>query len=206
MKIALSEPSIYLQLQFNEQIAKLKLTDDLIMGYNGIVDGLTISKIENEIEEKLNILHIPKAEIKKIFFTCVELIQNQFLYGKTDEKNKKNCYFLVSLGNKSIKLTGANLIQSTQENYIKEKISIVNSFKNQVDLKAYYLNQLANNEFGEKGGAGLGFIALALKSKNLLQTEFQKIDDNYSVFILNINFDISINPKTNCPLFDGFNI
>ncbi len=206
MNLELIAASNNFQLHYKEHHARIKLTDDVIVSYLVDLTLLTISKIENTIEEKLNNLNLINSDIKKIFYTCVELIQNQFLYGISDNSNTQNKYFIISKNGNCIKIISANLIQTSQVNYLKNKIATVNSYSNKDELKSYYLHQLANNEFGEKGGAGLGFITLALKSKNLLQTEFQQIDDIYSIFILNINFDITIQPKMTCPLFDGFNI
>ena len=43
----------------------------------------------------------------------------------------------------------------------------------------------------DKGGAGLGFITIAMKSANKLKTKFEKINDNFSLFTLTskINLD-----------------
>ena len=193
-------------MQYNEHLAQLKLTEDLIVSYCGSMNGVTISEIEYEIEEKLNNLNLPKSEIKKIFFTCVELIQNQFLYSISDEGITQNNYFTISKNGNCIKIITANLIQTSQVNSIKNKIDTVNSFSDKVELKSYYLNKLVNNKFGEKGGAGLGFITLALKSMNSLQSQFMQIDNQYSLFLLNINFDVKFTDSIICPRFEGFNI
>jgi len=196
----------YIQLQYNEHLAQLKLTEDLIVAYCGSMNGVTISEIEHEIEEKLNNLNLPKPEIKKIFFTCVELIQNQFLYSVSDEGITQNNYFIISKNGKYIKIFSANLIQISQVNSIKNKIDAVNSFSDKEELKSYYLNKLVNNKFGEKGGAGLGFITLALKNMNSLQSQFIQINEQHSLFLLNINFDVKFTDSIICPRFEGFNI
>ena len=198
--------SSYIKLQYQEQMTQLKLTDELIVNYEGALNQLTISEIEHEIEQKLKNLHLTKSEEKKIFFTAVELIQNQFLYGIADERNTQISYFTISKNSSTIKINGVNLIQTSQINSISKRISIINSFTDKDELKSYYLNELANNKFGDKGGAGLGFITIALKSKNLLKTQFKQIDDTYSIFLLNINFDINTNKNIFCPRFEGFNI
>ena len=196
----------YIQFQYKEHLAQLKLTDDVLVSYFVTLNPVTISEIENKIEEKLNYLHLQKAEIKKIFFTCVELIQNQFLYGISDEVTSGNTYFIISKNGNCIKVITANLIQNSQVNSLKNKIATINSFNDKEKLKSYYLNQLVNNKFGEKGGAGLGFITLALKSMNVLQTQFKQVDEDYSLFLLNINFDVKSNDAIVCPRFEGFNI
>ncbi len=206
MSLELSAAKNYIQLQYNEHLAQLQLTEDLIVSYCGSMNGVTISEIEHEIEEKLNKLNLPKPEIKKIFFTCVELIQNQFLYSISDEGITQNNYFIISKNGTCIKIITANLIQTSQVNSIKNKIDTVNSFSDKEELKSYYLNKLVNNKFGEKGGAGLGFITLALKSMNVLQTQFKQVDEDYSLFLLNINFDVKFTDSIICPRFEGFNI
>jgi hypothetical protein len=206
MSKELSTTINYIQLQYNEHLAQLKLSEDLIVTYCGSMNGVTISKIEHEIEEKLNNLNLPKPEIKKIFFTCVELIQNQFLYCVSDEGITQNNYFIISKNGKYIKIITANLIQTSLVNPIKNKINTVNSFSDKEELKSYYLNKLVNNKFGEKGGAGLGFITLALKSMNSLQSQFIQISEQYSLFLLNINFDVKFTDSIICPRFEGFNI
>jgi len=206
MSKELSTTINYIQLQYNEHLAQLKLSEDLIVAYCGSMNGVTISEIEHEIEEKLNNLNLPKPEIKKIFFTCVELIQNQFLYSVSDEGITQNNYFIISKNGTCIKIISANLIQTSQVNSIKNKINTVNSFSDKEELKSYYLNKLVNNNFGEKGGAGLGFITLALKSMNSLQSQFIQINEQYSLFLLNINFDVKFTDSIICPRFEGFNI
>ena len=52
------------------------------------------------------------------------------------------------------------------------------------------MDHLETNQISEKGGAGLGFITIAMKSGNKLKINFNKIDDNYSIFILNSTVNI----------------
>jgi hypothetical protein len=193
MSLQLFSKSSYIHLQYKEHLTQLKLTDDILLSYLVSLNPLTISELENKIEEKLNKLNLLKSDIKKIFFTCIELIQNQFLYGNSDDGYAENTYFIISKNANRIKVITANPIHVSLVNSLENKIATINSFNDKEELKAYYLNHLVNNKFGEKGGAGLGLISLALKSNNLLQNQFKQIDDEYSLFLLNINFDVKLN-------------
>jgi hypothetical protein len=53
-----------------------------------------------------------------------------------------------------------------------------------VALKAYYKKILTNEEFSEKGGAGLGFIDMRKRSGLPLEISFERIDDNISNYTL----------------------
>ena len=122
MSLQIFATSSYIQFQYKEHLAQLKLTDDVIVSYLVTLNPVTISEIENKIEEKLNYLHLPKAEIKKIFFTCVELIQNQFLYGISDEVTSESTYFIISKNGNSIKVITAKRVH-TRPLFILSKIT-----------------------------------------------------------------------------------
>ena len=46
----------------------------------------------------------------------------------------------------------------------------------------------------DKGGAGLGFITIGMKSGNKLKTEFKKINDDFSLFTLISSINIIKEP------------
>lgn len=48
---------------------------------------------------------------------------------------------------------------------------------------------LTNGIISSKGGAGLGFITMAMKSKNKLGYSIDEIDDNLSCFCLEVKLD-----------------
>ena len=68
--------------------------------------------------------------------------------------------------------------------------SKINSFQDPAELKSYYLEHLENNELSEKGGAGLGFITIGMKSGNKLGTQFEQINDNRSMFLMEVTISI----------------
>ena len=57
----------------------------------------------------------------------------------------------------------------------------------ETELKQEYLDVLTNGELSKKGGAGLGFLTIALKSNGNLQFEFKPLNDNYSLFSMTAN-------------------
>jgi hypothetical protein len=54
---------------------------------------------------------------------------------------------------------------------------------------------LEKNNFGDKGGAGLGIITLAMKSQNQINGQFKKINKNYSIFLLELNVKLKIDSE-----------
>ena len=56
-------------------------------------------------------------------------------------------------------------------------------------LKSVYLETLTNGKISKKGGAGLGVIIMAMKSKNLIDYQSYPLDDQLSLVTLNIKVD-----------------
>ncbi len=91
---------------------------------------------------------------------------------------------------KQVKIITANLIANAAIEKLTKHIEKINSFENPADLKTYYLEHLETNELSEKGGAGLGFITIGMKSGNKLRTEFEKINEERSLFLLEVTINL----------------
>ena len=81
-----------------------------------------------------------------------------------------------------------NLMETAQIEKTKFRIDEVNAFDNPDKLKAFYLDHLDKNQISEKGGAGLGFITIGMKSENPIKYSFNAINSNLSVF----NMEVSV--------------
>jgi hypothetical protein len=81
-------------------------------------------------------------------------------------------------------ITSANLVETKNITGLEKQMTIINEFEDAAALKQYYMGHLENNQLSEKGGAGLGFITIAMKSGNKLSYEFNKINENTSLFLL----------------------
>lgn len=159
---------------------------ELLMAYDGVVNQSTISKLESEVEEKIHQLGYPKSLMKKIFFITVELLQNLFIHGAEDDTNTKHNFLIIARNENEIVILTANLIENSNVTKIKNIFDTINGFKSYDALKRYYMERLENNDLSEKGGAGLGFITIGLKSHPPLAYKFEKINSKFSYFELSV--------------------
>jgi hypothetical protein len=79
----------------------------------------------------------------------------------------------------------SNLIDNNYIEKISKNIDHLNTLE-RPELKTLYLETLTNGQISEKGGAGLGIIIMAMKSKNKIDYKTFSIDDNLSMLSLNI--------------------
>jgi len=172
----------FFDLHFTESIKEIQSSGSLIVAYDGVLNTETISKLETEIEQKIIELSIPKAALKKIFFICVESLQNMLIHGHRDNNGAQHNYFLVCKQQTQIIIATANLISNSSIEKVNADLNTINCFEDPAELKSYYINHLEKNELSEKGGAGLGFITIAMKSGNKLKYRFDKISETHSLF------------------------
>ncbi len=155
-----------------------------VVNFLGKTEEQNIQKIFVEVENKLGLFS--KKSAKKIFFVSVELLQNIFRHS---DHGKTFLYVLNLLGKKIIKITTGNFVDKFKFNQIKSKIEQLNLLSYE-ELRSLYKKVLANNEFSEKGGGGLGFIDISRKSCLPIELKHIKIDENlyfliFSVFLEN---------------------
>ena len=61
--------------------------------------------------------------------------------------------------------------------------------RNISDEKSLYLKKLDNGQISKKGGAGLGLIIMAMKSKNKITCESFKVNNEFSMVLFKTKID-----------------
>ena len=175
---------VFFKEKFKTLLQAVPANENVLVSYNGILSQEQVAKLENEVETKIIEAGVPKGPLKKIFFISVETLQNMLIHGNKDvEGNQHNFFILKKNGIKTL-ITSANLIQNKNITGLETQMETINRFEDAAALKQYYMEHLENNELSDKGGAGLGFITIAMKSGNKLFYTFDKIDEETSLFLL----------------------
>jgi hypothetical protein len=170
--------------KFNNLVSSANPNEKILVSFNGVLTQEQVAKLENEVETKINEEGTPKGPLKKIFFISVETLQNMLIHGNRDEAGKQYNFFILTKNGVKTLMTSANLVQNKNIPGLENQITKINSFEDPAGLKQYYMEHLENNQLSAKGGAGLGFITIAMKSGNKLKYGFDKISDEASLFWL----------------------
>ncbi|MBS1636285.1 MAG: SiaB family protein kinase [Bacteroidetes bacterium] len=174
----------YVTDQFRQLLDLFNKDQSVLLSHEGELSKEEISKLEGNVENIVSSLNIAKGPLKKIFFISVETLQNMLIHGHKNNEGHQANFFILSKNGVKINITSANLVSNNAIPALQKQIEVINSFDDEKALKAYYLEHLENNQLSDKGGAGLGFITIGMKSGNKLKTEFKKINDDYSMFLL----------------------
>lgn len=189
MSVTLNKEDEFFDVHFSRQIESVNQNGELLLAYDGVLNTETISKLESEIEGKILEKALPKSVVKKVFFICVESLQNMLIHGHKDDIGAQHNFFILNITGNKVKVITANLVSNNAIDKLQQDINKINSFNDPAELKTFYLEHLENNELSDKGGAGLGFITIAMKSGNKLTTSFEKINDKRSLFLMEVTIN-----------------
>ena len=159
--------------------------NDLILANCGDLSESNVDAILYYIEDKLEKDGEPKNLIKKIFTIVVESLQNIRIHGTNDRDGVKASFIVIGKETDAYQIWVGNLAENAVVGAIKTSISKIVDLKPNA-IRKIYLNSLSYGKLTEKGGAGLGLLTIALKSDNNMQYRFEKINDNLTLFNLNV--------------------
>ncbi|MCE3281259.1 MAG: hypothetical protein K0S44_3450 [Bacteroidetes bacterium] len=149
----------------------------------GELDQDKVNSISNLVETQMENFGVSKSAVKKIFNIVIETLQNICLHGEKDNNGYQMTYFIIGRDQNEFNIYSGNIITNLQAERLNRRLNSIKSL-NDSDLKKQYMDVLSNGELSAKGGAGLGFLTIALKSNNNMDFEFQMLNKEYSLFSL----------------------
>ena len=150
--------------------------EHLVVAHSGIFSADDVNGIAFELEQKLRDSGERKGVVKRLFSILIEALQNIRLHGEPHPDGTAAAYLVVTKIEEGYLLQSANLIRSELVESMTTRLNDLNSLE-PADLKQHYVEVLTNGQISQKGGAGLGFITIAMKSKNSLEFNFKPCND-----------------------------
>jgi|SRR6218665_570109 len=155
----------------------------IVVSHTGELDQDKVNSISSLVEVQMENLGVSKSAVKKIFNIVIETLQNICLHGEKDNNGYQMTYFIIGRVNNEFNIHSGNIITNLQAEKLNRRLNAIRSL-NDTDLKKQYMDVLSNGELSAKGGAGLGFLTIALKSNNNMDFEFEVLNKEYSLFSL----------------------
>lgn len=176
--------------QYQEIYSEYNRTSRLkiIVSHFGEFSQDLVNSITNSVEETMLSMGDKKGTVKKMFSILVEGLQNIRLHGVRDEMENQSSFVIIAQDEKEYLVTFGNIIPNTAWGFIQSKIDQINSYTEE-EVKSLYMEVLTNGLISSKGGAGLGFITMAMKSKNKLNYRKDEINDDLSCFSVEVKID-----------------
>ena len=153
----------------------------IIVSHLGELDQDKVNTISTLVETQMEYLGVSKSAIKKIFNIVIETLQNICIHGEKDNNGYQMTYFIIGRHNNEFSIFSGNIVNNTVAEKLNKRLNSIKSLSDS-DLKKQYMDVLSNGELSAKGGAGLGFLTIALKSGNNIDFDFEMLNKEYSLF------------------------
>ncbi|RLB64131.1 MAG: hypothetical protein DRH08_10120 [Deltaproteobacteria bacterium] len=177
----------------NEYYSKLS-GGDVLMAFKGNISSELISNVLEVVEARMDDYSESSKIRKKVYNVLVESLQNLYHHIEVlpkemqEEFDEKFGILLVSRVGDKYKISTGNFITHDKVDVLRNKIDKINSMGKE-ELKDMYKFILNHQRLSEKGGGGLGLVDIARKTGNELDYTFEKYDDVYYFFNLDVYID-----------------
>jgi hypothetical protein len=155
----------------------------IIVSHIGELNQDKVNTISTLVENQMENYGVSKSATKKIFNIVIETLQNICIHGEKDNNGYQMTYFVIGNHNNEFTIYSGNIVTNKSVETLNKRINAIKSLTDS-DLKKMYMDVLSNGELSAKGGAGLGFLTIALKSGNNIDFDFEMLNKDYSLFSL----------------------
>jgi hypothetical protein len=126
------------------------------------------------------------ALIRKICFLTVETLQN-IIHHSATRNDKTYAYFELIKEDDSYLIKTGNLIKKEDTDELEKRLRCVTTITED-EIKEKIMNNLENEGFSDKGGAGIGLLSIQKRTGKGMLYEIEYFKDDYNF----IHFEIRI--------------
>jgi len=176
-------------MNFIYDLHRTMMSQKLILVYQGDFTQETTKTILTMAERSLQALDEDPALKRKVFNVMVELLQNIVKHNEElmhAGMESQNAIFLIGREPHRYTIMSGNPVHKSRVPELKGNLDRINSL-NRDGLKDLYKEIIQDTTLSDKGGAGLGFVAMARKSGENLWFDFPEMSETYSFFCLKVN-------------------
>lgn len=153
----------------------------ILISHFGEFSQETVDELSSRAEGAMHESGDKKATVKKVFSILIEALQNIRLHGESDEEGQQTAFLILARDEGKYFISVGNLVRNTDLSTITGNLERINGLGRD-ELKDLYMEVLTNGMISSRGGAGLGFITIAMKSRNHLHHQIVQAGERLSCF------------------------
>ena len=156
-------------LTYLNPIVQLAPSNGFFFGIHGKLNDQLVEIYLGLTELSLEGKEVPKSIKKKFFFLLVESLQNVTRHSKNSVQND---FSIVQSAGTDFLIGTGNAILELDVSKVESMLAKINQSSHE-ELREMYFEILGDGSMSERGGAGLGLIEIARKSKSPISSSVQ---------------------------------
>lgn len=172
------------------QLERIMAENNVYLIWSGHITPEVGKEVLSFTETKLAEDDIESNVRRRVFSILVEIIENVAKYspGRDPEEKYGMPIAMIRLENKIYTLTTGNLILNENVDNLKEKLDFINK-NDKKGLKELFRKSLSDQSIQSDSTGNMGLIDMARKSGSKLDYQFDRVNDLYSYYILNVKVE-----------------
>ncbi len=177
-------------VRFHEVFSKYTDSPDgkVTVSHFGEFSQNLVNSLTQSIENAMLDSGDKKSTVKRMFSILIEGLQNIRIHGERDGDGTQVSFLIILQDETKYKISFGNLIQTSNIPKVRELIDFLNN-ADPTEVKQHYMEVLSNGSISKKGGAGLGFITMALKTKQLIDISAHEVSSDLSCISVELTLD-----------------
>ncbi len=164
---------------------------DVVINHKGFMSLDVIDGILHHLKIFLFHKQHDKMMRKRVYSLSVECLDNILKHSDISEEKHELLInypprFIVEKIAEDFLIHTGNVILNKNRDKIIPRLDKLNALTIE-EINELYKKSLANAEISAKGGAGLGLIVMAKTTKQKIRYDFEKINDKFSYFAMQLN-------------------
>lgn len=169
-----------------EQLSKEGFS--VAVSHFGVFSQDLINSLSSGVEDLLISSGDKKHIVKRMFSILIEGLQNVRIHGEKDQYDKQIGFLQIAKCDQFYKVIFGNILSANDKEALTHYLNNINEMS-EAELKEMYLDVLSMGYLSQKGGAGLGFITMKLKSANKMKFDIESISDNKFFFCIEVKLE-----------------
>ena len=157
----------------------------VIMSHFGEFSQDLVNSLSEGLEYIMDRREVKRIIIKRMFSIMIEGLQNIRLHGTRNRLKEQLGHVMIMEHDGNYSVSFGNIVDNQGKVKLEKHLGKLNAM-DLSEMKDYYLDILGNGVMTNKGGAGLGFTTIALKSKSKIQFQFVEYEDDTSYFEMRV--------------------
>lgn len=165
----------------------------VLLSFKGALTPELVTALLGAVEVQMTVLEPEQRLRKRVFNVLMECLQNLYHHkaksarnGLDDGMEGTQGVLMLARSDQGWQVLTGNFMAGHEVDRLKEQLERVNTLDGE-QLRTFYMATLADGQYGQHGGAGLGLIDIARKSGRKLEYGFVPYDADNAFFSLNVN-------------------